>query len=89
VLDRVLGSDSRRGEWLRESARALRHDGRLLIVEEYEALSRRAVGGNALATMRSWMAEAGLVCERLRPADAGDLHVIMATASLERAERAA
>jgi len=89
VLDRVLGLESRRGEWLREAARVLRRDGRLLIIEEYEALSAGTGGGNSLATLRAWLAEAGLACERLRPADAGELHVVMATASPVRAEQAA
>jgi len=89
VLDRVLGTESRRGELLRESARALRPDGRLMIVEEYEALSERAGSSNPLATLRDWIAEAGLVCERLRPADAGEMHVLLATATPERAEQAA
>ncbi len=35
------------------------------------------------------MAEEGLACERLRPADAGEMHVIMATASAGRVEQAA
>lgn len=89
VLDRVLGSQSRRSEWLREAVRALRRDGRLLIIEEYEALSDGSGGGNSLATLRAWLAEAGLACERLRPADAGELHVVMATASPVHAKRAA
>jgi ArsR family transcriptional regulator len=89
VLDRVLGPESRRGEWLREAARVLRRDGRLLIIEDYEALSGRAGSGNSLATLRNWMAEEGLACERLRPADAGEMHVIMATASPGRVEQAA
>ena len=89
VLDRVLGDTARRGELLRESARVLRRDGRLMIVEEYEALSGQAAGGNPLAMLRAWMAEAGLVCERLRPADAGATHLLMATACSARAEQAA
>jgi DNA-binding transcriptional ArsR family regulator len=89
VLDRVLGAKARRGEWLRESARVLRAGGRLTIIEEYEAMAERAGGGNPLATMRAWIAEAGLLCERLRPADAGGMHVLVATVSPERAERAA
>jgi DNA-binding transcriptional ArsR family regulator len=89
VLDRVLGTDPRRGEWLRESARVLRAGGRLTIIEEYETLAERAGGGNPLATLRGWIAEAGLLCDRLRPADAGGMHVLVATVSPERAERAA
>jgi DNA-binding transcriptional ArsR family regulator len=89
VLDRMLADATRRGELLRESARVLRRDGRLMIVEDYEALSGPAAGGNPLAMLRAWLADAGLVCERLRPADAGAMHVLMVTASPRRAERAA
>jgi len=80
VLDRVLGTDARRDEWLRESARVLRPGGRLMIVEEYEALSGRTGSGNPLATLRGWITSGGLTCERLRPADAGTMHVLLATA---------
>jgi len=89
VLDRVLGPQSRRGEWLRVAARVLRREGRLLVIEDYEALSGQAGSGNSLATLRNWMAEEGLACERLRPADAGEMHVILATASPARVEQAA
>lgn len=89
VLDRVLGPEARRGEWLRVAARVLRPGGRLLIVEDYDAVPVRAGSGNALATLRGWMAEEGFACERLRPADAGELHVIMATASAGRVEQVA
>ena len=89
VLDRVLAPESRRGEWLRVAARVLRREGRLLVIEDYEALSGRAGSGNSLATLRSWMADEGLACERLHPADAGEMHVIMATASPGRVEKAA
>lgn len=89
VLDRVLGAGSRNAEWLDESARLLRHGGRLLIIEDYESLAGQAGGGNPIVMLRDWMTEAGLVCVRLRPADAGAMHVLAATASLERAEQAA
>jgi DNA-binding transcriptional ArsR family regulator len=89
LLDRVLGPELRRGEWLRVAARVLRREGRLLVIEDYEALSGRAGSGNSLATLRNWMAEEGIACERLRPADAGGMHVILATASPGRVEQAA
>jgi DNA-binding transcriptional ArsR family regulator len=89
VLDRVLGVDACRGEWLRESARVLKPGGRLMIIEDYEALSDRAGGSNPLATLRRWLAEAGFVCERLRPADAGEQHVLLATASPDRVKQVA
>lgn len=88
VVDRVLARSARRGEVLREAARVLRPAGKLVIVEDYESLAE-AGGGNPLATVRGWLADAGLVCERLRPVDTGATHVLLATAGRDRAERAA
>jgi len=89
VLDRALGAAARPLEAVREAARVLRPDGRLLIAEEYELLERRSGGGNPLALLRGWMAEGGLVCARLRPADVAGAHLLIAVAAPDRAAAAA
>jgi hypothetical protein len=45
--------------------------------------------GNPLATLRGWIAEGGMACERLRPVDTGAMHVLLATAAPAAAGRAA
>lgn len=89
VLDRVLTGPPRPEELLRETARVLRASGQLLVIEDYEALSERAAGGNPLAVLRDWIARCGLVCVRLRPLDVGAQHLLLAIATPERAAAAA
>ena len=79
VLDRVLGTDARRDEWLRESARVLRPGGRLLIVEEYEALSERAARRQpARDAARLDRARRGSSASGCGPSDAARVHVLLA-----------
>ena len=89
VLDRALADESRPLDALRAAVRALKSPGRLLLLEDYEALERRSSGGNPLALLREWVAEGGLVCTRLRPVDLGGLHLLLAVAATERAAVAA
>jgi hypothetical protein len=51
----------------------------LLLVEDYEALARRAAD-NPLNALRDWLAEVGLVCRRLRPIDLDGQHLVLAVA---------
>jgi ArsR family transcriptional regulator len=79
TFDRVL-SDARRPVLaLREAARLLRPDGRLLVIEDYDRLDAAAPapGGHALKSLREWLAEAGLACERLRPVDTPGRHLLV------------
>jgi len=89
VLDRALAEESRPSDALRSAVRALKSPGRLLVLEDYEALERRSGGGNPLALLREWVAEGGLVCTRLRPVDLGGLHLLLAVAATEQAAVAA
>jgi ArsR family transcriptional regulator len=79
TMDRVLAAAARPEAALHEAVRALRPDGRLIIVEGFEQIER-AVGGNALRGLRRWLAGAGLRIERLRPCDAAGCHYLIATA---------
>ena len=89
VVDRVLADAVRPGDALREAARVLRAGGRLVLVEEFEALERRTTDSNPLALLRAWLAEAGLACERLRPCDVSGAHLLLAVATLETEAAAA
>lgn len=59
---------------LSEAARVLKTNGRLLLVEDFEELEI-AAGGNPLAKLKTWLAAAGLRCERLRPLDTVASHL--------------
>jgi ArsR family transcriptional regulator len=83
VLDRVLAGRAEPGDGLREAARVLRPGGRVLVVEDFEALERRSTDANPLALLRGWLADAGLTCDRLRPFDVSGAHLLLAAAVLE------
>jgi ArsR family transcriptional regulator len=83
VLDRSLAEVPRPGEALREAARVLRHSGRVLLVEDFDSLERRAAGSHPLALLRDWLADAGLACQRLHPFDVSGAHLVLAAATPE------
>ena len=80
VLDRVLSAQARPVDALREAARLLDVHGELIAAEDYEALAARASGSHPLATLKAWLADAGLVCARLHPVDLDGRHVVLAVA---------
>lgn len=79
TFDRVLADARRPGLALREAARLLRPDGRLLVIEDYDRLDAAAPasGGHALKSLRDWLADAGLACQRLRPVDTTGRHLLI------------
>jgi hypothetical protein len=83
LVDRVLATAGRTADALHEAARVMRPGGRVLVVEDFEALERRMPGGNPLALLRAWLADAGLACDRLRPFDVSGAHLLLAAATLE------
>ena len=83
VIDRVLADAARPADGLREAARVTRDGGRILVVEDFEALERRTPDANPLALLRGWFAEAGLACDRLRPFDVSGAHLLLAAAAPE------
>lgn len=83
VLDRALASQAGPIEALREAARLINGAGEVIVAEDYEALALRADGTNPLATLKQWLAQAGLVCTRLRPLDLDGRHVVLAVAQAD------
>lgn len=83
VVDRVLAPQARPVDALREAARVLRPSGRLLVIEDFEALERRMPDSNPLALLRTWLTEAGPGCDRLRPFDVSGAHLLLAVATAE------
>jgi ArsR family transcriptional regulator len=77
TMDRVLAAAARPRAAIGEAVRTLRPGGRLLIVEDFEAIEARAPD-NALAELRRWLSGAGLDAGRLRPCDLLDRHLIVA-----------
>jgi len=89
VLDRVLGRRARPEQVLADVARVLRPAGRLVLIEDYDALAARAATDNPLALLRDWLARSGLQCARMRPVDTGQAHLLVATAAAEPGQAAA
>jgi DNA-binding transcriptional ArsR family regulator/protein-L-isoaspartate O-methyltransferase len=79
TADRILGQASKPVSALTEMARTLKNRGRLIVVEDFDLLSEVA-NANAIATLRTWFAEAGLACDRIHPVDTERGHLIVALA---------
>lgn len=89
LIDRVLVRADRPTDGLHEAARVLRPTGRVVLIEDFEALERHTPDANPLALLREWLADAGLTCDRLRPFDVSGAHLLLATATPESARAAA
>jgi DNA-binding transcriptional ArsR family regulator len=88
TADRVLARAERPVAVLSEMARTLRSGGRVVVIEDFDALADTlgdAASGNPIATLRDWFARAGLECTRVHPIDTETGHLLVALA--RRADR--
>ncbi|HVF18422.1 MAG TPA: metalloregulator ArsR/SmtB family transcription factor [Steroidobacteraceae bacterium] len=77
TVGRVLAAADEPVRALTEIARTLKHDGRLLLIDDFDALEK-ACGGNPIATLRQWFATAGLEFVRVHPLDTEHGHLLIA-----------
>jgi len=78
-MDQVLAQAERPAAALAEAVRALRPGGRLIMIEEFDALD--VLGGdNPLRRVRRWLSAAQLEPERLQPCDLAAGHFLIALA---------
>jgi DNA-binding transcriptional ArsR family regulator len=79
TIDRTLAGAERPVAVIAEVARALRADGRLIVIEDFDQIDVRG-SDNPLAQLRRWFAGAGMSAGRLRPCDLAGRHHIVAFA---------
>jgi DNA-binding transcriptional ArsR family regulator len=77
VAERVLADAERPVLALAEICRTLKHGGRVIVIEDFDALSA-ASQANPIATLREWFAKAGLEISRVRPVDTEAGHLLLA-----------
>src|SRR5687768_15674537 len=77
VAERVLAGAERPVLALAEICRTLKHGGRAIVIEDFDALTA-ASSANPIATLREWFAKAGLEISRVRPVDTEAGHLLLA-----------
>ena len=77
VAERVLADAERPVLALAEICRTLKHGGRAIVIEDFDALIA-ASPANPIATLREWFAKAGLEISRVRPVDTEAGHLLLA-----------
>jgi ArsR family transcriptional regulator len=88
TVGRVMSRAERPLVALTEIARVLKPAGRLILIDDFDALSQ-ATGGNPLATLRSWFMTAGLDFVRVNPVDTDNGHWLIALGRRAESARAA
>jgi SAM-dependent methyltransferase len=77
VVERVLAAAERPLAALAEMSRTLKHGGRLIIIEDFDALAA-ASPTNPISTLREWFGRSGLEFFRVRPVDTEAGHLLVA-----------
>ncbi|HEX2492880.1 MAG TPA: methyltransferase domain-containing protein, partial [Steroidobacter sp.] len=78
AVDRILARAERPIAALAEVARTLRPGGRLVVIEDFDALN--AIGANPIAILRNWLQRAGFETTRIHPLDTESTHLLIALA---------
>jgi ArsR family transcriptional regulator len=79
AMDCVLAHAEQPFAALSEAVRTLDHGGRLIVVDDFDALSDRW-DDNPITRLRQWFEKLGLRCERVRPVDTHGTHLLVAIA---------
>jgi ArsR family transcriptional regulator len=79
TLGRVLSHAQDPAAVLAEALRVLRPAGRLVLIDDFDALEE-STRMNPIAGVRRWLQAAGFKCERLRPIDTGTSHLLLTIA---------
>jgi DNA-binding transcriptional ArsR family regulator len=77
VAERVLADAERPVLALAEICRTLKHGGRVIVIEDFDALIATSPA-NPIATLREWFSKAGLEISRVRPVDTEAGHLLLA-----------
>jgi ArsR family transcriptional regulator len=77
VAERVLADAKRPVLALAEICRTLKHGGRVIVIEDFDALTAASTA-NPIATLREWFGKAGLEISRVRPVDTEAGHLLLA-----------
>ncbi len=77
TLDRMLATARRPLLALAEIARTLKPGGRLVVIEDFDALFD-ATKTNPITTLRQWLSRSGFECARIQPMDTESAHLLMA-----------
>jgi len=88
TIGRVLSAAENPVAVLGEVARTLKHGGRVLLIDDFDALEA-AGGGNPIATLRTWFSSAGLEFVRVHPLDTEHGHLLIAAGRRPLAAHAA
>lgn len=77
TIDRMLAGSQRPLVALAEIARTLKHGGRLVVIEDFDAL-HDAAGANPITTLQQWLLRTGFQCTRIHPIDTESAHLLVA-----------
>jgi ubiquinone/menaquinone biosynthesis C-methylase UbiE len=88
TIGRVLSAADQPVAVLKEIARVAKPEGRVLIVDDFDALEA-ACGGNPITALRSWFGSAGFEFVRVHPLDTEHGHMLIAVGRRRSAVTAA